>query len=146
MVTWNDTIYFAQAPEERFNRIPSDALPLNQFWASTQSMLPRLKSESTDDNGEGFGCKRDFNCFQFTVSWHVNSEDVIKTYWFMQNWGTRLFPNDAYRLWPNYFAKTKDGKSQQASADLVQRLQERPQVVDPGFQHWFEHSTKTKLT
>ena len=82
---WADSIYFVQPLDEQFSQIPDGHSPETLFWASTQCLLPRA-------DGRHFGCKHPFNGYQFTLSWHVESADLTRCYWFCGHWGTRFFP------------------------------------------------------
>eukprot|EP01083_Nonionella_stella_P144044 448949_1 len=137
--TWHDTIYFVEAPDELYNTLPSRHSAETSFWASTQCMLPRIKSDPNNENG--WGCRNDFNGYQFTLSWHCDTQDTIRCYWFSSCWGTRFFPADAAMLWPQYFNK-KGGKVKEEQSKALKQM---PQCIDPGFKHWYESTTKNKL-
>lgn len=83
---WADSIYFVQPLEEKFSRIPEEHSVESLLWASTQCMGPR-------GDGRHFGCKHPFNGYQFTLSWHIESADLERCYWFCGHWGTRFFPS-----------------------------------------------------
>eukprot|EP01084_Bolivina_argentea_P311396 539007_1 len=67
-------------------------------------MLPSVKDEIGYGN---IGCFRGLNGFQFTSSWHIESQDTIRCYWFRDFGGTLFFPRDACFLWSKYFLTDK---------------------------------------
>eukprot|EP01083_Nonionella_stella_P296730 1007924_1 len=142
--TWNDKIYFVQTNEKKYNEIPSEHTPETSFWSSTQCMLPQVNGENMPQD-KGYGCRNDFNGFQFMLSWHVDSSDLIRCYWFSNCWGARFFPLDCKMLWPKYFKEVKN-KEQSVKPDYNKKLKSMEQCVDAGFKHWFETTTGTKLT
>ena len=76
----------------------------------------------------------------FILSWHIESRDLVRNYWFTQTCGARFFPSDVVRLWPKYF---KD--NQRVNVSLTKKLKQMTQVKDEGFIRWYETTTGDKL-
>eukprot|EP00486_Rosalina_sp_Unknown_P008338 CAMPEP_0201579908 /NCGR_PEP_ID=MMETSP0190_2-20130828/27799_1 /ASSEMBLY_ACC=CAM_ASM_000263 /TAXON_ID=37353 /ORGANISM="Rosalina sp." /LENGTH=559 /DNA_ID=CAMNT_0048015013 /DNA_START=33 /DNA_END=1712 /DNA_ORIENTATION=+ len=140
--TWKDTIYIVQSSDTKFSELKTQYSAETSFWASSKCLLPRSKScpsEKRTKMDPYFGARSDLNGYQFCLSWHIDSVDVIKTYWYHNAWGTRFFPIDAYKLWPMYFKKVHNGKKEQeVKKDNKTKLMKMRQVIDPGFEKWYE--------
>lgn len=81
---------------------------------------------------------------KFVVSWHAESEDLVRIYWRFGIWTTRFFPMDTIYLWPEWFDNPQ-GNGKKGLKVYSRTLLKFRQVIDNGFEEWFEHTTETSL-
>eukprot|EP00484_Ammonia_sp_Unknown_P029668 CAMPEP_0197043950 /NCGR_PEP_ID=MMETSP1384-20130603/20119_1 /TAXON_ID=29189 /ORGANISM="Ammonia sp." /LENGTH=535 /DNA_ID=CAMNT_0042475327 /DNA_START=35 /DNA_END=1642 /DNA_ORIENTATION=+ len=139
-----DRVYVVQPAEETYRVLPTQFRSVAGINMSSSCMLPHIKQEEGLKNAkrnQPFGAKDDLNGYQFTLSWHVESEDVIRCYWYTpMGQVTRLFPGDIARLWPMQFHKFN-----KLNKERSEKLQGMQQITDPNFVRWYQASTKKDI-
>ena len=140
--TWKDTISIVRSTDTKYNELKDKYRGITSWWASYKCLLPRsiyCPLERRKYLRPYFGAGSPLNGYQFCLSWHIESINYVKTYWYHNGWMCRVFPMDAFKLWPMYFQKVRNGaREQMVKRHNKEKLKAMEQVIDPGFNKWYE--------
>eukprot|EP00486_Rosalina_sp_Unknown_P012314 CAMPEP_0201582732 /NCGR_PEP_ID=MMETSP0190_2-20130828/89694_1 /ASSEMBLY_ACC=CAM_ASM_000263 /TAXON_ID=37353 /ORGANISM="Rosalina sp." /LENGTH=608 /DNA_ID=CAMNT_0048023275 /DNA_START=18 /DNA_END=1841 /DNA_ORIENTATION=- len=153
--TWDDRMYI-YSPPNNCNTVDDEHVPESFFNASKECILPGKgynngKREEFEEkmkfNGNGnyngenmtdLEVGLPIGGYQFTLSFHVESQDDIKAYMFYQGWIARFFPQDMIEIWPLWFDESKENKAfinnQKKWKPRMNELQKM--LTDDQFQLW----------
>mmetsp|Transcript_54052 Transcript_54052/g.86523 ORF Transcript_54052/g.86523 Transcript_54052/m.86523 type:complete len:477 (+) Transcript_54052:54-1484(+) len=137
----SDDLYFYEV-ENRYGDIPDDYIQERLLFNTQQWLLPfcRIRNEAENkieyDGGASYG----WHSQVFLLSFHVNSSDDVKVYWYLNGDLMRFLPNNMLDIWPLYFYKDRDKKWKKEVSELSKeqiKKEWKLKVTDKVFQQYY---------
>jgi len=133
MENGDDPKLFVFNPQDGADTIHNNPSALNFFHNSKKSVLP--DPDASDDESMTQKLTASSQGPQITLSFHVEAEDSMRCYFYVNGQCTRFMPADLKMLLPLFFEDSKDNKDFATGKDIDRMIKDmQPKLKDAAFE------------